>query len=264
MNGTAVRVENLWQAHVARWVLRDVSFEIRTGEIAVLTGVNGVGKTTLLSTIAGMTSAAKGRVSVFGFFRRETAAAERQARRLTAFLPDEAWLPSGFTLQEFLAASGSLFEIPDADLPDRIDALLRLFALDNCRNQSVTALSAGQKKKAGLASVLLSDRRLLLLDEPFSGGLDPAGIMAVRRVLQHRATHAGQTILLTTPVTELVTELADRLLVLRDGELAHNLTRREIQDAVPAGSTVAAWLEELVFPNVHEQVDEFVSLMPSV
>ena len=127
----------------------------------------------------------------------------------------------------------------------------------------MTALSAGQKKKLGLASVLLSDRKVLLLDEPFSGGLDPAGIMAVRRVLQHRALN-GQTILLSTPVTEIVTELADRLLVLRDGELAYNLTRSEILESVPTDSNVSTWLEALVFPNVHDRVDHFVNLMSAV
>ena len=260
----AIKVTNLWQAHGARWILRDVTFEVQPGEIAVLTGVNGVGKTTLLTTIAGMKSAAKGSVSVFGHLRRDDPDEERNARRCTVYLPDDAWLPPNMTLQEYLAAAGSLFEVDAADLPDRIDALLSLFALAQSRNQSVSSLSAGQRKKAGLASALLADRQLLLLDEPFSGGLDPAGMMAVRRVLKYRAEHSGQTVLMTTPVTELVTELADRLLVLRDGELAYNLTRAEILNSVPEGATVSEWLEALVFPNVHEQVDNFIEMMPMV
>ena len=263
MPSRAIAVRNLWQAHGASWVLKNVSFDVQEGEIAVLTGVNGVGKTTLLTTIAGMKSAAKGQVSVFGFRRRTTPDDERAARRRTVYLPDDAFLPWDMTVVEYLAAAGALFGVSEAQLPDRIDSLLQLFALEKSRKQSLTALSAGQKKKVGLASAMLSDRELLLLDEPFSGGLDPAGIMAVRRVLKYRAERTGQTILMTTPVTELVTELADRLLVLRDGELAHNLTRAQILAAVPSGSTIAQWLEALVFPNVHEQVDRFLELMPT-
>ena len=264
MSKPAIKVTNLWQAHAARWVLQEISFEVQPGEIAVLTGVNGVGKTTLLTTIAGMKSAVKGSVSVFGHRRRVIPDEERGARQCTVYLPDEAWLPFNMTLQEYLAAAGSLFEVDTADLPDRIDALLKLFALRTSRNQSVASLSAGQRKKAGLASALLADRKLLLLDEPFSGGLDPAGIMAVRRVLKYRAEHSGQTVLMTTPVTELVTELADRLLVLRDGQLAHNLTRAEILNSAPEGATDSEWLEALVFPNAHERVDNFIEMMPMV
>lgn len=62
---------------------------------------------------------------------------------------------------------------------DRIDALLDLFSLTSIESQSLQSLSTGQKKKVGICSVLLADRQLLLLDEPFSGGLDPAGIAAL-------------------------------------------------------------------------------------
>ena len=78
---TAIRVQDLWQAHVARWILRDISFDVYAGEIAVLTGVNGVGKTTLLTTIAGMTSPAKGAASVFGCPRCTHPEAERHVVR---------------------------------------------------------------------------------------------------------------------------------------------------------------------------------------
>jgi ABC-type multidrug transport system ATPase subunit len=260
MSTAALSVQNLYQAHTACWILQDISFEVKLGTIAVLTGVNGVGKTTLLSTIVGMKSATKGSVSVFGHKRRVDIEGEIEARRNTVYLPHNCFLPSRLTVQDYLAAAGTLFEVPDQSLPDRINALLSLFALEAARNQRLSSISAGQKQKVALASALLSDRKLLVLDEPFSGGLDPAGIMALRRVLKHQASANGQTILLSTPVTELVTELADQLLVLRDGMLAHNLTRAEILASVPPDSNVSTWLEGLVFPDIHERVDEFVSL----
>jgi ABC-type multidrug transport system ATPase subunit len=94
------------------------------GEIAVLTGVNGVGKTTLLTSIAGMKSAAKGNVSVWDV--GADSIRTKNATRCSVYLPNEAWLPSNIPLQEYLAAAGSLFEVDIADLPNRIDALLNL------------------------------------------------------------------------------------------------------------------------------------------
>ena len=262
MYGMAIEVSELWQAYQASWILKDISFNVQSGEIAVLTGVNGVGKTTLLTTIAGLKSPVRGRASVFGNLRRVDPDQERAARNSVVFLPDDVFLPPNTTVKEYLAAAASLFDVDEAAIPDRIDSLLRLLALDTSANQAVRSLSAGQKKKVGIAGALLSDRPLMLLDEPFSGGLDPAGIMAVRRVLKHRAATLGQTILMTTPVIELVTELADRLIVLRNGQLAHNLTREEITASVPSNISAARWLENLVFPNVHNRIEEYVGSLP--
>ncbi len=254
---SAIEVQDLWQAHSVQWVLRDVSFSVRPGELTVLTGVNGVGKTTLLETIAGVRSAARGSVSVNGFGRRSTVESELAARRSSVYLPSDVFLPGSMTVIEYLHAASSLYCDDFAAGIDRIELLLDLFTLSDSSRQLTKSLSDGQKKKLGLISALLADRDVLLLDEPFSGGLDPAGILAVKRVLRNRSDR-GQTILMTTPVTEYVAEVADRLLVLRDGELIHNLTREEIHSSAGTESSVVESLEEIVFPDIHRRVDEYL------
>ena len=74
--------------------------------------------------------------------------------------------------------------------------------------------SAGQKKKVALCSALVAEAPILLLDEPFSGGLDPAGILTLKRIIQHHARRKESTIVLTSPVPELVEEIATRIIVL--------------------------------------------------
>lgn len=254
----AVAAENLWCAQGARFVLRDLTFEIDAGEIAVIVGVNGVGKSTLLAAMAGAISSVRGSIRVFGHARRETVDEEREARRRAVYLPDEAWLPGAMQVREYLGAAAELFEIPQAQAIDRIDALLELFALTAAESQSLRNLSTGQKKKVGLCSALLADRDLLLLDEPFSGGLDPAGISALRRVLLNRSRDIGQTIVLTTPVVELVTELADRLLILQDGKLAHNLNRADVQQLMSNTASSADALNELIFPDAEHRIQHYL------
>lgn len=265
MTNSAVAIEarQMWQAHSVQWILQDISFQVNPGELAVLTGVNGVGKTTLLETIAGVKSPLRGEVSVNGYARRKTVEAEKAARRSSVYLPSDVYLPAEMTVQEYLEAASSLYCEEEAEAIDRIEALLDLFALTNSQRQQTASLSDGQKKKLVLISVLIADRDVLLLDEPLSGGLDPAGILAVKRLLRRRADR-GQTILMTTPVTELVAEVADRLLVLRNSRLVHDLMRDEILASVDEGSTVVESLEELVFPDVHHRVDAFLESMPSV
>jgi len=149
---------------------------------------------------------------IHGCARRQSADSERAARRRTVFLPSDVFLPKDMTVVEYLECSASLFGVDPAQMIDRAEKLLALFALTDVARQSTASLSDGQRKKTGLVAALLTDRDVLLLDEPFSGGLDAAGILAVKRILRRRADN-GQTILLTTPVTEFVTEIADRLLV---------------------------------------------------
>lgn len=260
---TAVCAEHLWCAHATRFVLRDLNFSIHRAEIAVIVGVNGVGKSTLLAAIAGAISPARGAVSVFGHPRRTSVASERAARQMSVYLPDETWLPATMQVREYLGAAAALFAIPIAESIDRIDALLDLFSLTSVESQTLQSLSTGQKKKVGLCSALLADRPLLLLDEPFSGGLDPAGIAALRRVLPNRSRERQQTIILTTPVAEVVTELADRLLILRDGSLAHDFNRSELQERLSAATSATDALNGLIFPDAEQRIQRFLDQSPA-
>ncbi len=259
----AVRAEQLWCAYNSKFILRDVSFSVNRAEIAVIAGVNGVGKSTLLAVVAGAASAARGTVSVFGYPRRTSVESERAARRMVVYLPDEAWLPRAMTIREYLGAAAALFDIATAEAIDRIDSLLELFSLTEAESQTLRSLSTGQRKKVGLCSALLADRDLLLLDEPFSGGLDPAGIAALRRVLLSRKSQRNQTVILTTPVAEIIAGLADRLLILRDGTLVHDLDQNTLRKEMTNGASSADALNALIFPDAEERIQRYLDQVPS-
>ena len=102
---------------------------------------------------------------------------------------------------------------------DHVERLLDVFDLARDRDWPIRSFSNGQKKKVAICSALVTDAPILLLDEPFSGGLDPAGILTLKRILSAWSENGGSTVVITTPVPELVEELADRIIVIRDGEL---------------------------------------------
>src|SRR5205823_8211134 len=109
---------------------------------------------------------------------------ELAIRRAAVYLPDRPWLPANRTGREFLLGVGRLYDIADERLMDHADRLLALFELADRADAPIRDYSSGQQKKVAICGALIADAPALLLDEPFSGGLDPSGLMALKRVLQ--------------------------------------------------------------------------------
>ena len=208
-----IRVVNVTQHYSVKPVLVDVSLDIPAGSRTVIIGPNGMGKTTLLSVMGGVLEPQKGYVEVNGLRRRSNGDAEREIRRQTVILPDRCWLPKNRTGREFLLSVGALYDIPGERLIDHAERLLRLFDLDRLGDSPIRSYSAGQQKKIALGSALITEAPVMLMDEPFSGGLDPAGILALKHLLLRFTEDENRTVVLTTPVPELVEEIADRLVI---------------------------------------------------
>lgn len=215
-----IEVHDLWHHYGVQPVLREVSLRVETGELVVVLGPNGTGKSTFLGCLGGVLWPLRGHVRIDNVRRRETESGELRLRKRVAYLPDDAWMPSDLTCREYLLAVGRLYEIDDFHLFDHADRLLALFHIQDKSESPIGRLSTGQKKKVALASALVTEAPYLFIDEPFSGGLDPVGIQAVKRVLKNLADDANVTVVITTPAPEIIEELASRVLVLREGRVA--------------------------------------------
>jgi ABC-2 type transport system ATP-binding protein len=202
-----------------RPVLRDVSLHVNQGELVALMGPNGMGKSTLMGLMAGVLWPIRGYVEIDGRRRRRTVEEEKYIRHRTVYLPTDAWVPPGRTGREWLLGVGRLYELDDERLMEHADRLFELFDLVPLADSTIGPYSTGQKKKITLAGALISEAPVMLLDEPFSGGLDPSGILALKKVLQRLRDTRKATIVIATPVPELVEELADRVAFLRDGKI---------------------------------------------
>ncbi len=251
-----IHVHNLTHHYGIRPVLVEVNMEIKTGELVVLLGPNGSGKTTLLGCIAGTLCPRGGYVEINHVRRRVSIESERNIRKQVVYLPDDTWLPLQQTGRDFLLAVGRLYEVNDSRLFYHADRLLNLFHLGKQGDASIQSYSTGQRKKIALASALITEAPYLLLDEPFSGGLDPAGILALKSVLKRLAEDEQVTIVMTTPVPELVEELADRIAIIRDGRLvAYDCFTGILQLAGVA--TFDEALQQLLYPKALDVVANY-------
>lgn len=252
-----IEVSDLTHHYGIRPVLEDVNLQVPTGELVVLLGPNGSGKTTLLGCMAGTIWPARGYVAFDGERRREGLESERALRRRIVYLPDDTWLPVASTGREFLLAVGRLYDIDDFQLFDHAERLLKLFHLEKQGDSTIGSYSTGQRKKIALASALITEAPYLLLDEPFSGGLDPAGIVAMKQVLKRLAADEQVTVVMTTPVPELVQELAHRIAILREGRIVAFDTPERIGHLAPHATTFDEALSQLMYPETRDVVESY-------
>ncbi len=252
-----IRLENVVQHYGVRPVLTGIDLEISQGELVCLLGPNGMGKTTLLGVMAGVLAPQKGSVKIGGIQRRSSEENELTIRRKTVYLPDHPWLPQNRTGREFLIAVGELYDIDPERLLDHVERLLKLFDLEKQGDWPIRSYSNGQQKKIAICSALVTDAPLLLLDEPFAGGLDPSGILALKRVLVRLVRDRNATVVLSAPVPELVEELADRIVIVHHGAIVGFDTLDELRRLSGCEGSLADVYQQLVHPESLNNIEAY-------
>lgn len=252
-----IRVVNVTQHYGVRPILRDLSLEVQGGELLVLMGPNGMAKSTLLSVMAGLLTPQRGYVEIEGKVRRSSVEAEREIRRRVVYLPDQAWLPLLQTGREFLMSVGQLYAVEDLRLMDHVDRLLDLFQMKEHADTPIRSYSSGQRKKIALSGALVTEAPIMLLDEPFSGGLDPSAILALKQVLKRMAERTDVTIALATPVPELVEELAERVAVMRAGQIIACDTIDNLRRIAGTSGPLSEVYERLTSPQTLDRIERY-------
>ncbi len=192
--------------------LKGINLSIAKGEIFALLGENGAGKTTLISIICGIVTASSGEVLVDG---HDIITSYRQARSLIGLVPQEISTDSFETVINTVTFSRGLYG--KAPNPELIEQILRSLSLWEKKDSKIIALSGGMKRRLMIAKALSHEPQILFLDEP-TAGVDVSlrkDMWELVRGLQN----AGTTIILTTHYIEEAEEMADRIGIIRRGEL---------------------------------------------
>jgi ABC-2 type transport system ATP-binding protein len=194
-------------------VLEDIDFTVDGGEIAAVTGVNGVGKSTLLSCLAGFRRPAGGSVTVLGGPPRDNPAFWRSV----ALVADQpTWYP-GLTVRELLGLVQMTHQpISGWHLP--VDEAIEVFGLEARADASPLAMSSGQRQRLSIAAALVRPSGLLLLDEP-EQSLDEGFRLGLAELLRDSYADAGGTVIMATHDHEFAEAADARVLLLDEGRL---------------------------------------------
>jgi ABC-2 type transport system ATP-binding protein len=220
----AVTVDGIAKAYGGTEALREVSFEIHSGEVFSLLGPNGAGKTTTVEILEGYRHRDAGNAEVLGIDPERAGGAWRQ--RIGVVLQQSELYPN-LTVKEMIGLFAGYYERP-RDVSD----VVRLVGLEEKSTARVRSLSGGQRRRLDLAVALAGDPELLFLDEPTTG-FDPAARRAAWEMIRS-LRELGKTILLTTHYLDEAEQLADRVAVLRGGQVVAIGTPAELTGATPA------------------------------
>lgn len=211
----AIVVENLSHRFDERYVLQNLSYEVKQGEVFALLGPNGAGKTTTIRLLNGLYQPTSGSIRVLG---DNPVVNGREVRKQTGVLTETNALYERLTARENLIFFGTLFGMPESVLTKRTQEILEFFALESRAGDRVGTFSKGMKQRLALARAFLNHPRILFLDEPTSS-LDPESAMQVHELIESIREQEDHTVFLCTHHLEEAERLADRVAILNNGKL---------------------------------------------
>lgn len=200
-----------------------LSLLIPPGELFAFLGPNGAGKTTTIKMLTGLLRPTSGTVRICGY---DIADDTRRVARLLGYMPDEPVPYGKLSGREFLEFVAQMREMPAADIAVRIERESNGLQLGEFLDSLIETYSHGMRQRLCLASALLHDPEVLVVDEP-TVGLDPRSVRMVKDILRNRAD-AGTTVFMSTHTLSIAEEIADRIGIVDRGRLNFFGTRAEV------------------------------------
>ncbi|MBW7874644.1 MAG: ABC transporter ATP-binding protein [Candidatus Cloacimonetes bacterium] len=202
-----------------------INLKVNPGEIYGFLGPNGAGKTTTIRMITGILPASSGEVLIDALSLKSQ---PMECKRITGYVPDRPFIYEKLKAWEFLQFVCDLYSLNRETTLNKADELLALFQLSHAKYRLIEDFSHGMKQKLVIISSLLSDPKLLVIDEPMVG-LDPKGATILKALFRQLAS-AGKTIFLSTHTMSVAEELCDRISIIHSGKIKASGTMTELRN----------------------------------
>lgn len=214
MRNVIIDCKNINKKYGKKTVLKDVNFQSKKGVVTGLLGPNGAGKSTLFKVILGLVVPNSGEIYLDGLNISHLPIHKRALSGL-AYLPQEPSVFRNLTVIDNLQMIANLLKIEDSDR--KISSIIKDFGLDNLENQYAYSLSGGEKRKLEFARTLITNPKVILLDEPFVG-IDPITVKDIQKIIRKLA-ETGISIIVTDHSIDEIVQVVDELYVIHKGTI---------------------------------------------
>ncbi len=228
----SIEAKHLTKMYGRTPAVRDLSFQVRPGEVVGFLGPNGAGKSTTLRILTGLLAATSGEAWINGI---SVASDPSAIKRQIGYMAENNPLPEDFRVLEYLRFRARLKGVPNRELRSQINEVLETCDLHRkARRKVIGALSKGFRQRVGIADALLGKPQITIMDEP-TIGLDPHQVILIRDLIQNLK---GQTtVLLSSHILSEVEVCCDRVLILNQGRLVASGTPDELRETFVPGAT---------------------------
>ena len=224
---STLRTDHLVKSYGGRTVVRDVSLDVRAGEVVGLLGPNGAGKTTTFYMAVGLTPPDSGAVLLDGTDITDDPMYVR-ARKGIGYLPQEPSIFRGLTVEQNILAILETLPLSRADRRRRADELLHELGLTHVARSAAYTLSGGERRRAEITRALVMSPRFILLDEPFAG-IDPIAVTEIQHIIGHLKAR-GIGVLITDHNVRETLGICDHAFIISEGHVLARGTPAEIVD----------------------------------
>ena len=215
-----ITVHNLTKVYNQQTAVNHIDFQLHNGEITGFLGPNGAGKTTTMKMLTGALTPTEGSITIDGI---DIIKNPIKAQRTIGYLPEHNPLYTEMYVREYLQFTANLYpEVPR----NRVEEVIALTGLLPESNKKIEALSKGYRQRVGLASALIHDPKVLILDEPTTG-LDPNQLVEIRNIVKELGKH--KTVLLSSHIMQEIQAVASRVIVLHKGNIVLDKNMTELQ-----------------------------------
>jgi gliding motility-associated transport system ATP-binding protein len=248
-----IEAQNLSRRYGDFTAVDGISFSVKEGEILGMLGPNGAGKTTTIRMITGFLPPTSGNVTVAG---KDLFESPREARRQVGYLPENVALYPEMRVDEYLAYRARLEGLSRLELRQAIPLSLERCMLTDVRRQVIGTLSKGYRQRVGLATAILHNPKVLVLDEP-TVGLDPKQIISIRELI--RQLGREHTLLLSTHILPEVELLCDRVVIIDRGRIIAEGTPQSLRESWTGNPGI-----RLTLKDAPEEAGEVLARLPGV
>ena len=221
----SISAQNLSKNYGKTHAIKEVSFDIKQGEIVGILGPNGAGKSTILRILGGLTAADTGKAMVCGL---PVADNSLDTKKKIGFMQENNPLPQELRVREYLKLRAELKEIPKEIIATEVRRVMDLCDLfRTARRKIIRTLSKGFKQRVGIADALIGSPDIIILDEP-TIGLDPHQIQGIRKLIDILRTR--HTVLISSHILSEIEKNCDRVIIINHGRVVAEGTKQELED----------------------------------